>query len=251
MKTRILIPLFCLFTIFFVMACSVTINPSGTNTIRGSGKVVTETRQVSGFDSVSLSGVGELTIIHGDSESLEIEAEDNIIPLIETTVTGSKLSIGFKNVVGGVSPTKPVSYRLTVKKLTSLEVSGAGNATADKLDGDSTTLDVSGAGTIKVDSVTTQTLDVIISGAGNCDITAGPVDHLKAELSGAGSLQAGDMQVKTADMNLSGAGNATVWVTDVLDVIVSGAGNVDYYGHPSVSVDSSGAGHVKSLGDHK
>ena len=39
---------------------------------------------VSSFDQVSLNGQGDLIITQGEQESLQIEAEDNLIPVIET-----------------------------------------------------------------------------------------------------------------------------------------------------------------------
>ena len=42
----------------------------GTMLVVGSGRVATETRAVSNFDAVSLSGVGDLTITQGETEGL-------------------------------------------------------------------------------------------------------------------------------------------------------------------------------------
>jgi predicted small secreted protein len=50
---RLRLPLALLAVALLVTACSVT---------KGSGKVVTQTREVSGFTKVELSGSGELTI---------------------------------------------------------------------------------------------------------------------------------------------------------------------------------------------
>src|SRR5690349_18517826 len=47
---------------------------------RGSGHVVSETREVSGFDSVSLAYPAQVLIKQGNAESLKIEAEDNLLP---------------------------------------------------------------------------------------------------------------------------------------------------------------------------
>lgn len=62
---------------------------AGCAVVRGSGNVVTEQRQVSGFNCIDLSGSGKLIIAQGSSEGLTIEAEDNIIGRIETSVISS------------------------------------------------------------------------------------------------------------------------------------------------------------------
>ncbi len=58
------------------------ITACGLRTIQGSGDVITESRDVSGFDSVSLTGIGRVIITQGDKESLTIEADDNLLEYI-------------------------------------------------------------------------------------------------------------------------------------------------------------------------
>ena len=248
MKRSIFFLIICLVTILSVMACTITLPTSSGLTTRGSGKVTTETRNVSGFERVALSGTGDLTITQGDSEGLEIEAEDNLITLIESEVRGGTLYIGFKNNTGGISPTKPIIYRLKVKQLSGIEASGAGSIKVDSLATDDLKLESSGAGNITIGSLTAKQITLHVSGAGNCEL-AGKADGLVVDLSGAGAIRAGDLETQTVKITISGAGKAVVWATVSLDAELSGAGNVEYYGKPSVNVKSSGTGQTKSLGD--
>src|SRR4051812_12392540 len=95
-----------------------SIGPTGAG-VQGSGNVMSDTRTVSGFDSVSLQTVGTLTVQMTGVESLSVEAEDNIIGHLKTTVQGTRLVIetepGFS-----FNNTKPINYRLTVKTLKDL-----------------------------------------------------------------------------------------------------------------------------------
>ena len=52
----------------------------GFQMVTGSGNIVTETRNVSGFTSITLAGIGNLYLTQGAAESVRIEAEDNLIP---------------------------------------------------------------------------------------------------------------------------------------------------------------------------
>ncbi|MEW5870156.1 MAG: head GIN domain-containing protein [Chloroflexota bacterium] len=246
MNRKLAIPLICLAALLLSMACTLTI-PGGLG-LRGSGNVITESRQVSDFNQVVLSGIGELQITQGESESLEIEAEDNLLPLIETEVRNNTLYIGIKENRTGISPTKPIRYQLSLKELDSLEISGAGSAKVDVLETETLDLMLSGVGAIKVGTLTADTLAVAISGAGNCQV-AGQVQRLKVDMSGAGSLEAGDLQAQTADVQISGVGGAKLWVSETLDAVLSGVGNLEYYGNPSVTMEESGVGRMKSLGD--
>ena len=85
-KKFVLLSLLAILAISLTACNRVQVSFGGANAVVGSGKVVSETREVSGFTSVSVSGSGQAQITVGDSDSLVIEAEDNILPLIETSV---------------------------------------------------------------------------------------------------------------------------------------------------------------------
>ncbi|MCC7161431.1 MAG: DUF2807 domain-containing protein [Anaerolineae bacterium] len=220
-----------------------------TNVTRGSGNVITESRAVSNFQRVQLSGVGELEIVQGDTESLTIQADDNLMPLIKTTVTNGTLDIGLDTTRGllALNPAKPIRYTLQVKTLDSIVVSGAGNVSAPSLKGDSLTVRTSGAGNVTIPQIQATTLTTGISGAGNMTL-GGEVQTQDATLSGLGNYNAADLKSTNASVSISGAGSARVWATDTLNARLSGAGSVEYYGSPQVRQTVSGLGSIKSLG---
>ena len=227
------------------LACAI---PSvGIRTIKGSGNVVTEERDVSGFDSVALSGFGEVIITQGDEESLTVETDDNLMRYIETQVRGGTLELGFTDDIL-LRPSKSIIFRLSVIDLTALDSSGAGKFEIDELDADRLEVTLSGAGDIRIDSLTATDLVVTVSGAGNIEV-AGQVKTQQFNLKALGNYNASDLESQAATVRISGAGSASIWVHDTLDVVISGAGNVEYYGSPDVTQDISGVGSVKSRGD--
>ncbi len=187
------------------------------------GDVRSESRDVSSFDEVELNGVGNLSIQQADNESLTVEAEENVLPKIRTKVANSRLSIG-PEPNSTINTTKPINYRLTVKDLNALEVSGSGDVEAEGIDADE--------------------LAVTISGAGGVEIR-GSVDSQEVELSGSGDYRAEDLESKEAKINIRGSGSATVNVNDELDAEVSGSGSVEYVGDPAINQNVSGAGEVR------
>ncbi|HVO44186.1 MAG TPA: head GIN domain-containing protein [Aggregatilineales bacterium] len=202
---------------FVVAGCS------GINVTRGSGNVISQTREVSNFSAVQFSGFGSLAIEQNGQEALTIEAEDNLVPLIKTSVVDGTLRIETENGTA-ILPTKDLKFKLSVKSLTSIKFSGAGDITASNLNGSSVSVDLSGAGKLTLSgTVTSQT--VVISGAGSYD----------------GS----NLDSKNAVINDSGAGNATVKVSDTLSVNISGAGRVEYIGNPTITKSISGLGAVQ------
>ena len=83
MKKRLILVLLIASAII-IGACSFSNITIGQRSLRGSGDVITETRQVSNFTRIELDGSGDVEIVFGNKESITIEAEDNIMPLIET-----------------------------------------------------------------------------------------------------------------------------------------------------------------------
>lgn len=244
MKTRL--PMISTIALVVVLLCTAC----GLQVINGSGQISSETRTVSDFTAVDFSGFGELTLVQGDTEALTIETDDNLLPYLKTTVSRGTLSIGFDDGIWFpiLRPTRSIRYTLTVKTLTTLDLSGAGTVEAAALTADHLTLAESGAGQITIDQLTANDVTVTMSGAGTVEL-AGQVTKQTVEMSGLGNYQAGDLASETARITLSGAGAATVWVSEQLDAEMSGAGSISYYGSPQTNASSSGIGNLNSLGD--
>jgi hypothetical protein len=194
----------------------------GCATERGSGNIASETRSVSGFSEVALYGTGALTIRQTGSESLTIEAEDNVLPHIQTNVKNNRLTIEANNTMP--TPTKTINYELTVKDLSALELQGAGS--------------------IDASDISTDSLNVSTSGAGDVTV-AGEADSQEVDISGAGSYQAEKLATKKATVDLSGAGEAIINASDELNVAISGLGSVEYVENPTVSRNIAGVGEVR------
>jgi hypothetical protein len=219
------------------------------NMVTGDGRLTTQTRNVSGFNSILFAGLGDVSITQGATEGLTIEAEDNIMPLIVTTVQNGQLYIGFErnNWQDIVRPTKTIKFTLSVKNLNSVEISGVGSLSADSLNAEDLTVKVGGAGGVTIKNLEATSLTAIMSGAGNLDIS-GKVSSLNATLSGVGNFSCGDLQASTAKVNVTGAGGAKVWASDSLSVSITGAGSVSYYGSPAISKNITGLGVLNELG---
>ena len=208
---RLRIALALITVALLVTACSVT---------RGSGQLTTESRPVSGFTKVELSGTGELAIEKTGTESLSISAEDNILALLTSEVAGDTLTLGTKP-NSSIVPTKPITYSLTVKDLTGLAVSGSGS--------------------VRVSNVTTTSLSIKISGSGAI-AADGNVNDQDLEISGSGHYLADGLTSKAVKARISGSGTASVAAADVLDVEISGSGSLTYSGNPQVTQEISGSG---------
>ena len=77
-------------------ACSITIPTIGVT--QGSGTQKTETRSVSGFTRVTLSGIGTLNIQQTGTESLTITTDDNISAAAD--IQCQRRSVGARREIG-------------------------------------------------------------------------------------------------------------------------------------------------------
>lgn len=231
-----------LWVILIVSACGIRV-------ANGSGNVISESRVVSDFDTVSFEGFGELMIQQGAAEGLVVETDDNLLPFISTNVSGGTLTIGMTNdtLRPILRPSESIRYVLTVKSLKQVDLSGAGIIEIDGVNAENFVVASSGAGEIHIAKLAADELTVTMSGAGTVEV-AGEVGQQSVELSGLGTYEAGDLASERANVQLSGAGSATIWVNGELDAEISGAGAINYYGAPRVGSQVSGVGSIKNLG---
>ena len=195
---------------------------TGCSVVSGSGQVKSETRQVSGFTGIELSGVGEVTIEQGGSESLTVEADDNVLPVLTSEVTDSVLRLGTKPRTT-VRTRNPIRYRVTLPNLTSISLSGSGSVSAENLQVNALQVDLSGSGTMDI---------------------AGSADQQTVDMSGSGRYAAAGLRSRSVTLEISGSGEATVAASERLRVDISGSGTVTYSGDPTIDQSISGSGRL-------
>jgi hypothetical protein len=214
-------------------------------------RTITEARDVTGFDAVTLRGFGSVMITQGDHTSLTIEAAEDVMRRVTAEVENGVLVLGLERAgwVNGLKEKRlSIKFSVTMDRIRELILSGVGRIDAPRIDSDGLSLIVSGAGAIEVGSLNAESLSVILSGAGSCEI-AGKVDFQTIKLSGAGNYTAPDLECTSANAVVSGAGNVTIHVQDTLDASISGTGSIRYQGAPTVRQRVTGIGTVTCTGN--
>jgi hypothetical protein len=231
-----------------MMLLSACVVPVNAITVKGSGNLATEKRDVKGFDIIQLGITGKLEIIQGEEEGLEVSAEDNLLSRITTVVRGKTLEIGTPSNVT-IEPTKEIIFTLQVKNLSAIYTSSLGSIHASQLSADKIEIGVSSLGNIEISDLKATDLLVRISSIGNITL-AGTVATQDVQISSRGNYTASDLQSQSANVSISSSGNAKIWVVKDLSVQISSSGNVDYYGSPQVATKISSSGKVNALGNH-
>ncbi len=244
MKRRILFTLF-IACLVILTACNVVV--AGQQIVHGSGKIASETRPVSGITDVSHSTIGDLTISLGDQETLTVEAEDNLLPYLETPVTNGMLTIRGKSNVE-LHPSQPVRYHLTVKNLRSLANTSSGNIIAPKIIGQMITINLSSSGDVTMDGIQADLLKLQSSSSGDIAIHGGQAGRQEISLFSSGKYQASEVISQSTQVTISSSGDANIWVSGQLDANISSSGNVNTYGSPQITQHLSNSGKVISMG---
>lgn len=244
MKTRFisLMGILILFTATLSGCIVVDLNGCGKETVRGSGEVITEERQVAEFKTIKLKGIGRVVLSQGRQHSVTILTDDNILPLIETDVQNDELIISEQNY--NLRPTT-LEFNITVANLKGIAISGSGEVIGkNRFVCDDFYADISGSGDIALELEVTD-LETKISGSGSMNLS-GKANRHDAKISGSGKINAFDMLTRNVSLKVSGAGDCKINATETLYARISGSGDVFYKGHPRITSKISGSGSLES-----
>jgi hypothetical protein len=219
----------------------------GGKRISGSGNIVSQDRSVTGFSAIKSSGSFDVYLSSGSSQSVRVEAEDNLQEYIETTLDGNELEIDTKDGFR-LRHSKPIKIYISSPNFSKVRLSGSGDiisqnriAGADKIE-----LGVSGSGNIKVE-LDAPSVEAEMSGSGNINLS-GIAKRLDAGLSGSGNISAMDLKTEETAIRISGSGNADIFASEKINVKVAGSGDVRYKGGAQqVSSNITGSGSVKKV----
>jgi hypothetical protein len=197
--------------------------------VKGSGKLATERRDVPVFSGIELRLHADVYISQGDKQSIQIEAEENILPVIITSVKDDELLIDSDE---GHRATMPVNIHITVKDLCLLELTGSGSITSlNSFNCDMLTMRLSGSGEMH-STVIANSVKATLAGSGKIDIK-GLSQNSDLRITGSGSINAQNLESNDASVSISGNGACKLDVINELLVNITGIGNVYYLNEPA------------------
>ncbi len=215
-------------------------------TVIGSGKLQTETRAINGFQAVALRGSMKLVLRQRQREAVEIRADDNLLPLIETRVTDRSgvptLEIGGKP---GTSYSARGEMTVTVdlRTLKALTISASGDAFCDGLKTEALKLVLSGSGDLLLRQLSADAVEIQASGSGDAEV-AGRADRVDVAIAGSADVNVRGLQAGDVGVRITGSGGAGVNARRTLTVAIAGSGDVTQVGDAAVKSSITGSGRV-------
>ncbi len=208
----------------------------------------TEDRHITGFNAISVSGSFDVYLTQGATESVKVEAPENMMSHIITEVVGGELKVynrDDRNWSGwfGGNHRKMVIY-IAVKGVNSIALGGSGDMYFKSgIRAGALKVRVSGSGNI-TGMLDCKDLEAGVSGSGDMKLN-GRALNSTVRVSGSGGYDAKELVTYTTTVRVSGSGNASVNVNEKLDASVSGSGDVDYTGAvKNVNSSKSGSGSI-------
>jgi hypothetical protein len=207
--------------------------------VRGNGKVITETRRTSDYESVSSAGNFDVKLVVGKEGKITLNGEANLMKYIITEVKRGKLTIKVKKNTN-IRFTKKFVVTVPYRDIDGVALAGSGDITnTGTIKSDNFKLALAGSGDIdlKVDAGKIKTS---IAGSGNIKLD-GNSNSLTCSIAGSGDIRAYGLKTKSISVNVAGSGNVRTTVSESIKVRVAGSGSVYYKGNPD-KIDSKSAG---------
>lgn len=187
----------------------------------GSGNRQKQKREVPAFTSIATEGAFDIEVVCQKEPSLEIEADDNILPLVSTEVSNKVLHI---RSLRSHSVRDPIVLKISVPNLEGIAASGAGKIEVTGLKNDKFEIEASGAPTIKA---------------------SGETKLVEIDSSGAGKVDTHKLRAARGVVDAKGVAKVEVYASEQLDVTVSGPSHVIYDGDARVNKTMHGPGTIE------
>jgi hypothetical protein len=211
--------------------------------LRGSGVLVTQEMNLSGFKRLVISHAFEADVTQSDTYSVLITVDDNLVDHLDVSKRGDTLYVGMDDI--SLFGNATLRATITMPTLEGVEASGASKVTVSgfrssgRLD-----LEASGASSIQGE-IYCGNIQVRVSGASSVTLD-GSGGNGDIGVSGASRARLEGFALQDVDVEASGASSATVNAAGTLDAEASGASTILYVGNPRLGrIEESGASSVK------
>ena len=186
--------------------------------IKGNGTIIIEKRTTSNYDAITVGGSFDVVLIKGTEGNITLKGEENIIPLIETEISGGTLKIKYKKNTN-VKTTRRMVVTVTVSEIESIALGGSGNIELG-INADETNVNIGGSGNIDLKGIT---------------------NNLKCAIAGSGSIRAYNLTTSEINATIAGSGSVKATVKNKIKANLIGSGSIYYKGNPK-QIDSKSIG---------
>lgn len=202
-------------------------------------------KNISGFNAIQVSSGIDLYLSQSGKESVEIEADEDILDEVIVEMRNNTLTIKIeRDFLDWFRSSGPIKAFVSFKDLQEIHISGGSDLEGQgALKFDKLQMTSSGGSDIKI-SLRANELDISSSG-GSDVVLAGYAAYFEGSASGGSDIEAKDMDTDVANLSSSGGSDIQISVNRKLIANASGGSDIIYHGNPEeVEKNESGGGDI-------
>lgn len=210
---------------YWMLLTSLLLLGCGKEEIVGTEKMVSQSRSVSSFSSINISGFYKVNVSVGSPQAVTINANGNLLPYIETTVSSKELSVEAKK-----------GYLLRPSGMPTITI----------VTPDIGKVELHGNNELELNGLAKGDFDLELFGS-NQVTGQGTVNTLKIALSGQGIIDTSKLIANDVEINSNGSARISVYAKNNLKVNISGFATVNYSGDPKINQVINGSGKITKM----
>jgi len=217
----------------------------GMGTITGSGKYVTQRMDFADFDKLDVSHGFRVEVKQGDTFSVVLRVDDNVIDKVQIAKTGSILRIGLELDQTFNLTKVTLEAEVTMPVLIGIDFSGGSHAELVNFNSENELVaDLSGGSHLSGEA-NFGTVRMDLSGGSHTTLS-GSTGDLRLDVNGGSHAKLGNFVVTNADVDASGGSHATVNPSGTLNANASGGSHIKYLGSPVLGrIDDDNSSSIK------
>lgn len=197
------------------------------------------------FTEVELLGPDDVEVKYGAAFSVRAEGDPRTLDDLDITVRGGKLRVGRKDHGWGWHSSNGggVKVQVTLPRLTAASVTGSGDLTADKGEGDFEA-ELTGSGNLTIAALSAGSVEFNVVGSGDLK-ASGTAGRLDGEIMGSGDIDARGLSASGAKISIMGSGNVYAAVKGDADISIMGSGDAELTGGAKCKISAMGSGEAR------
>jgi hypothetical protein len=224
--------------------CNAVIRSAAVQAVQGSGVVKEESREVGSFEGIRVQSALTAVVTVGPVSSVQVRGDDDLVPLVETGVSGGTLYARLKEHTS-ISPRLPLTVTITAPKLVQVEADGASTVRVSGTLAESLSALAAGASTVQLSGIDAAQAELTAKGASKIE-ASGKAGHALLTAGEASKIHADALEARTAEVRVTGASHADVRISESVRGSAGQASSLSVLGHPATKdVATSGASSVR------
>ncbi len=195
---------------------------------RGSGNIITETRNVSAFTKVNVSTSINVDVQQGPQTEVVVEADDNLIKYIETKVEGNELKIRLKNV--SIRNHATIKVHIIAPQFDGFVAAASAEIVGKNTITSTSKINIEASSSAKID-LQLDAPSVSVNASSSADITAsGRTKEVEVDANSSASVELNKLLAETVTAEASSSATIDVFASVKINAKANSSGDITYTG---------------------